>query len=470
MVGTLDERRRERARIVGLFVFFLLVIAAFWIQKPIRTSHFLTTVGPRGLPWVKLGTAALMLPVVLLYSSLAARFRREHIVYFCVVTFSLGSLFFWWKFTFGSGTWMQYVYFFYVDIFNSVMVALFWSFANDVTSPEQARRDYGFIGAGGIIGGALGSGLTGFGAQNLGPANLLLVCVALLLGIAGAARWVAHHSDAAVATVARPESALKDAVNGARLTFRSSYLTSIALIVILYEIVSNIIDYQFNTFVALRFTDEAAMAAFLGRFSTAAIVVSAIVQFVVTTAVLRRWGPRVGLLILPVCLALGSASFLVMPLFAVIATAFFSDAALSYSLNQAAKEVLYTPTDEATKYQAKAFIDMFLMRFAKGLSSLLILASTTWLLADSVQALAVISLLVVIAWLACAVAAGRHFDESTTLSNQTPTSPALSIDLQPIASQPAFRTRILMQRVYDPRKGDPPSVGVFARSPRRMGE
>ncbi len=405
----------DRQRVFGLFFLFFLVIAAFWVQKPIRTSHFLTTAGATNLPWVKLGSALLMLPVVLLYSALAAHYQRERLVYLCVGLFSIASVAFWWLLSSDPPPWLGYVYFFYVDIFNSVMVALFWSFANDLTAPAAAKRTYGFIGAGGIIGGAVGSMVTGAAAQGLGTANLLLLCIVLLICIAAVARAIARRSPAAPATSTGHEPSLRDAIAGARLTVASRYLTCVALLVALYEVVSNVIDYQFNVFVAARFHDEAAMASFLGWFSSAAIVVSIGVQFVATTWILRRWGPRVGLLVLPIALAFGSAAFLALTTFAAISAAFLSDAALSYSLNQTTKEVLYTPTDASAKYQAKAFIDMFLMRSAKGVSALLILAWTAWMspLGLQTQHLGLVSLAVIALWLLVAYAAGRRFDELT---------------------------------------------------------
>lgn len=416
LLALFGETRGERLHTLGMCAFFFLVIAAFWVQKPIRTSRFLTVVGSESLPLVKLGTALVVLPVVLLYSTAAARYRRERLVYLCVALFAAGSLTFWWLFTHaGAGaTWSSYVYFFYVDIFNSVMVALFWSFANDLTAPELARRSYGVIGAGGIIGGVVGSAVTGWSVERIGAANLLLVCVALLVAVAAIARLLARGytgGDVAPAT-GRSAASLREAVAGARLTVTSRYLTAVALVVIAYEIVSNIVDYQFNTMVAVRYHDEAAIAAFLGRFSTASNIASLVVQLALTTWILRQWGPRIGLLILPIVLGLGSAGFLTMPVFAAIAATFFSDAALGYSLNQTSKEVLYTPTDEATKYQAKAFIDMFLMRLAKGLSALLIMGSTVWWLPrtpEAVHWLGLVSVAVVLAWVAAAFAAGRSF-------------------------------------------------------------
>jgi ATP:ADP antiporter, AAA family len=416
--AVLGESREERLRTLGLFAFFFLVIAAFWVQKPIRTSRFLTAVGPEYLPLVKLGTALLVLPVVLLYSSLAARYRREYLVYLCGAVFAVASLVFWWIFSRAgeAATWSSYVYFFYVDIFNSVMVALFWSFANDLNTPEEARRSYGVIGAGGIVGGAAGSALTGWGVHSIGAANLLLVCIALLAIIASIARLVArtHAPGDVAAAPKRGEASLREAVAGARLTFTSRYLLAVALVVVGYEIVSNIVDYQFNTMVAARYRSEAAIAAFLGRFSTASNVGSLFVQLALTTWILARWGPRVGLLVLPVVLALGSGGFLVLPMFTLIAATFFSDAALAYSLNQTSKEVLYTPTDEATKYQAKAFIDMFLMRLAKGISALLILGSMAWWVPKAgVHWLGVLSLIVIAIWFAVAYAAGQSFTRQT---------------------------------------------------------
>lgn len=441
--AVLGDSPEERRRTLGLFAFFFLVIGAFWIQKPIRTARFLSEIGATYLPLVKLGTAALMLPVALLYSAAASRYRREAMVYACVSIFAVCTIAFWWLLSTNAPAWSHYAYFFYVDIFNSVMVALFWSYANDLTSPTAARRSYGFIGAGGIIGGAVGSALTGVAVKNVGTGNLMLACLFVLAAIALVTYGIARGGtprDSAEQTQERPSTpTLRDAVAGARLTAASSYLTAIALLVGLYEIVSNIIDYQFNAVIAERYTNEAALASFLGYFNSVAISASVLTQVVFTTWVLGAWGPRVALLILPLVLGVGSGAFILVPLFPVIAASFFSDATLSYSLNQSAKEVLYTPTDAATKYQAKAFIDMFLMRLAKGVGSLLILGWIAWLspLGWHTQHLGWLSLVVVLLWLAVARAAGKGFSERTKAADSdrhatdTPEQPAQQTWLKP---------------------------------------
>jgi AAA family ATP:ADP antiporter len=56
-----------------------------------------------------------------------------------------------------------------------------------------------------------------------------------------------------------------------------------------------------------------------------------------------------------------------------------SDRGLSYSINRASKELLYTPVDSILIYQAKAWIDMFGYRLFKVAGSFLILLFTQWL-------------------------------------------------------------------------------------------
>ena len=60
------------------------------------------------------------------------------------------------------------------------VVSIFWSVMADVFSAGQGKRLFGFIGAGGTIGGIAGAGLTSVLVGLLGTANLLLVSAVLL--------------------------------------------------------------------------------------------------------------------------------------------------------------------------------------------------------------------------------------------------------------------------------------------------
>src|SRR4029079_7919554 len=72
------------------------------------------------------------------------------------------------------------VFFVWVSVFSLFAVAVFWSFMADLFDSAQGKRLFGFIGAGGTAGALLGTALTIALSEPLGPANLLLVALALL--------------------------------------------------------------------------------------------------------------------------------------------------------------------------------------------------------------------------------------------------------------------------------------------------
>jgi AAA family ATP:ADP antiporter len=88
-----------------------------------------------------------------------------------------------------------------------------------------------------------------------------------------------------------------------------------------------------------------------------------------------------------------------------------ADNGFSYSINQSAKEALYVPTTRDEKYKAKAFIDMFVQRFAKALAVGVSLGITT-VFTDfsSVRWLSFFVLAIMSVWVIAIRYAGNKFD------------------------------------------------------------
>ena len=66
-----------------------------------------------------------------------------------------------------------------------LLISQFWTLANDVYDPRQAKRLFGFIGGGASLGGAIGAGLTRSWSQELGTNTMLLVSAAILARLHG---------------------------------------------------------------------------------------------------------------------------------------------------------------------------------------------------------------------------------------------------------------------------------------------
>ena len=65
-------------------------------------------------------------------------------------------------------------------ILGILLISQFWTLANDVYDPRQAKRLFGFIGGGASLGGATGAGLTALLVERVGTKNMLLVSAAIM--------------------------------------------------------------------------------------------------------------------------------------------------------------------------------------------------------------------------------------------------------------------------------------------------
>ncbi|MDZ7682727.1 MAG: Npt1/Npt2 family nucleotide transporter [Fodinibius sp.] len=198
----------------------------------------------------------------------------------------------------------------------------------------------------------------------------------------------------------------------ARISYlKSKYLLAIVGIIALYEMVSNIVDFQLSATIAPSISGDLDKDAYFGFVGQITSIISLAVQLFLTSFVMKRYGIGIALLFLPIAITLGSVGFLVIPslLFVTIMSA--SDNSLNYSINQSAKEALYTPTEQDVKYKAKAFIDMFVQRFAKVLAVVLNLAVAAWMGLEHVRWLSIACLIILVFWILAVRYAGRKFEE-----------------------------------------------------------
>ena len=191
--------------------------------------------------------------------------------------------------------------------------------------------------------------------------------------------------------------------------FRSRYLLSIVAIVGLYEMVSTIMAFQFESTVA-HYLQGDAIGVHYATVYTVTNWIAFFVQIFLTSFVMTRFGVGTALLFLPAAALTGSIGFMMAPILLLGSSLNAADNGFSYSINQSAKEVLYTTTTREERYKAKAFIDMFVQRFAKAIAVVLNLAiSTIFVGFESVRWLSLATALILIAWIQIARFAGREF-------------------------------------------------------------
>ncbi|MBI4356026.1 MAG: hypothetical protein HY597_06240 [Candidatus Omnitrophica bacterium] len=400
----MELRAGERRKAWLLFAYFFCTITAYYVIKPVSRSLILGELGSKLVPHADLLVVLIMGPVVALFARLVDWLPKPRLLDSVLVFLILNLVGFWLLLQNPLLPGVSAVFYLWVSIFSVLVVTLFWLVANDLFHPRVAKRLYGFIGTGGILGGITGGLIAARGAAWFGTENLLLLSagfltVSLVL-VHRLWRLAEHPTDPGAA--AEPPAAREryddDPQGFFRLLFTTRYLWLLLLIVGIGKTVATLIFYQFNPLIEAAFPLTDQRTAFLGGFYASLNATSFLVQFFVTSWCLRTLGVTVGLLLLPIGLLLGSVGLLLAPSLLVAAGTELYDGGLSYSLNQSSKEVLYLPLSRSVRYKVKPFIDMVVFRFAKSLAAFLsILCITIW--HWPVRALSLLTIPLIVVWI-----------------------------------------------------------------------
>ena len=426
-------QKGEWSFVVLMFCYFFAVITTFWILKPIKKALFIDYYnvgghsfdlfgwglsGPQAELIAKIGNMLVVFVAAVVFTWLARTLRRQQLTYvfaaFCFVLLLMYRALL--PNPSEATVWSFYIF---GDLYNSLMVATFFAFLNDSVSPLDARRLYGPIILGGVTGGAFSSFFVRAQIGNFEPSDWALICAGIMLviaAIAGAAgRWVDRWgAPTAVETPIGADEKKRSgvALEGALLVFRSRYLLAIVGLVGIYEVVSQLLDYQFTATV-VHYVTGATGEHFATVFAITNIVALA-VQLFVTANVMSRFGVKAALLVMPILILGGAGLFLLMPILWVGSSLNTVDNSFNYSINQSARESLYTPLSRDEKYKAKACIDMFLYRTAKvvAIGVALFLGAVIEEF-TAVRVLSFLTIFLALVWIGIARYAGDRFREMT---------------------------------------------------------
>lgn len=431
--SVMNIKRDELPLSLLMFGYFFLVISSFWILKPLKTALFLQYYQASGfaLGTLHLGAAQAELlakvlnmgvafVAVIVFTWLSRRLYRQKLTFVFTTFFLFSYLIYSFVLQTPSavGVWTFYLF---GDLFSTLMVATFFTFMNDSVTPGMAKRMYGLVGLGGVVGGVFGTSvlrvwiedvsIQGWMFVNIGT-GLLILLIAYAAGrIVDRSSFVASEQSEASKEEPTSSGTKNAALEGASLVFRSPYLLSIVGIVGLYEIVSTILDFQFKATV-VHYLSGADLGTHLSTIYTLTNWVSMFVQFFLTSFIMTRFGLTAALAVLPIAALLASAGFAAFPILWMGSFLNTADNGFSYSINQSAKETLYVPTSREEKYKAKAFIDMFVQRFAKaiavGISLLITLLFNDF---SSLRYLSLVTIVIIVLWFIAVRYAGRRFGE-----------------------------------------------------------
>jgi AAA family ATP:ADP antiporter len=405
----LNLERGEETPVFLLFSYLTLIMMSYIITKAARDGLFLQKFSAYMLPWVYLGIAALIGFVVSVYVKLSGRIGQSAVIGGSLLFFIGNLLLLWWgvRRQWTPTTWIFYIW---TSIFGIIVVTQVWTVANQVLDLRQAKRLFPLISSGAILGSTLG----GFTAARLaklksvGTDNLMLVLIPLLI-LAGivAQRLLARHS---LSRATQRKSEKRPDFKTALRTIKASpYLKLIVLLLALSNIVTLVVGIQFAEVVKHTFAVKNQITAFMGSFTAYFSLFSFLLQVLAGSWLVRKFGVRWIILVLPLALTAGTLVLFAFPL-ALWAGIVLkgSDHTLRYSVDRANTELLYLPLPQSTKAEVKAVTDMVMQRLADGVGALLVLFVTLILKGGQIS-LCILDLILLASWLGAALRMRREY-------------------------------------------------------------
>lgn len=409
---------REIRRAFPLFAYLFLTIAGSVASKAARDALFLDRFDATQLPYVDIAVAAIVGVVASLYLRLGSRINLRNLQICSLLAFALSSALFWFLASGSSreSSTLFIVIYIWVGVFSVLLPSQVWTLANFVMTTREAKRAFGFIGSGALLGWIVGGLATRESVLRLGTESMLLwvavelmVCTGLV-AIVWRARpsYVDGNLPAAGAQVGAQTRGLYASL---RLIGASPYLRAITALVCLSAVVTTVVGWQFKATAKMHIQDTDQLAAFFGTFNVVAGLVSFALQLLLTGRVLKTAGIGITLFIVPMAIAAGSIGLLLLGTLAAAATLKASDQILRYSIDKVTLELLYTPVPLAQTFRVKSFIDTVGYRAGDALGGIVVLAFAAVLRLAPTQ-VSWVSLALIGGWIAAAVVARRQYVEN----------------------------------------------------------
>ncbi|XP_020099269.1 ADP,ATP carrier protein 1, chloroplastic-like [Ananas comosus] len=344
--------------------------------------------------------------------------------------------------------WSFCLFYVMAELWGSVVISvLFWGFANQITTVEEAKEFYPLFGLGAnialIFSGRtvkyfsnlrknLGPGVDGWAISLKGMMSIVVILGLVISGIYwGVNKFVL--SDPSLPKSDRkkkkekPKLGMKESL---KVLLSSRYVRDLATLVVAYGISINLVEVTWKSKLKAQFPSPNEYSSFMGDFSTATGIAT-FTMMLLGRVILRKFGWGVAAMITPTVLLLTGVGFFSLLLFGEPLTPMLASLGMTpllaavyvgalqnifsksakYSLFDPCKEMAYIPLDEDMKVKGKAAIDVVCNPLGKSGGALIqqFMILTFGSLANSTPYLGGILLVIVLAWLGAARSLDTQF-------------------------------------------------------------
>ena len=431
-------RPEEVVKALLLTLNSFLIIFGYYQIKAVREGLLLAAHPASVKSYLAIPQAILLIFVVKAFSRAASKVPR-HLLITWVTLFCISNLvlFFLLDLAGVPVSILGLVFFIWIGMYNQMIPAQFWGFANDIYDEAQGKRIFPLIALGASLGGVAGPLLARKLIPVFGSYGMMLVTSAIM-ALTIVLTWIIHRRDlreerertgGAATAKAEPLSS----AGGFRLIFKSRYLLWIALMMGLYNFINALGEYMFSDLrqkMALRELGTAATGgidlqnaigqAFAG-YQSLGNIIGLVIQLFLVSRIFRWVGVTGALLFLPV-ISLGGYGYAAFGASLLLLKWIKSvENGTDYSLMKTARSALFLVASREEKYKAQAAIETFFVRSGDTLCAAVVWLGTA-VLSFSIKGFAAINAAGVGLWILLCVLIAREYRKKRAALPKDPAS------------------------------------------------
>jgi ATP/ADP translocase len=303
---------------------------------------------------------------------------------------------------------LVFVLYVWTGLVATLVVPSFWTLIDRTLLVAEAKRTFATIGAGGVLGAMVGSAL----ASALGH----LVAATDIVGVGGIAFAVTLVATVVLAPRAQADELPRGSTH-AEVASRTSrrYVELLVVVGVVSTVALTLADLTFKRVISERFPAADLVTTF-GAIYTVLNLIGLVIQLLVTSRLLSRWGVGTALIVLPLLIVSTATGFAMTGALIAVLALKVADGGLRHSLHRVTSEVMYVPVPPMVRDGWKPVADAISQRGGQALAALLTFAIAT--LSSGAQLLAVAVAGAAVAWLLAIRVARRAYAELVDVTSE----------------------------------------------------
>jgi AAA family ATP:ADP antiporter len=393
------KSQEELIKLLILSLCFFVIMGAYTLIREIKDAVFMIIVGRDFLPDIKILSWFVMVPLVFLYGYISERVKKHNILIiysliYCIGDFILSFLIENKNIGLFNNVSSPYrifgwVFYLFLEGHSPFIVGVLWAFFNSISKPKDIKNSYlivTFMGKlGGLFFAVLAWGITSkyfnlliidnikiysyilkVASILISLVPLLLICLRKYVSEEELMGYSEENND--INKIENKKE--KSGGYGFLLLFKNPYVLGIFGMIFFWEITNVIFNYMRLSIALDSSNDILGITSFLYADVARMHVLSILIVLFGTSSIIRIFGERISLLLIPILI--GSLVFIFLfnkttITFLVIFTLIRSiEKSFSYPL----RESLYIPTKKDIQFKSKSWIDSFGSKFSKMSGSL----------------------------------------------------------------------------------------------------